>query len=67
MTHYAQIKNGKVQNIIVLEDPNLKSLFGKGFDALVEITQEPGHCQIGWNHDSKTNRFFPDPSKETES
>jgi len=48
---YAQIKNNKVQNTIVLEDASLESTFAQGFDVLVRIdnlTPQPG---IGWSYD----------------
>lgn len=35
---YAQIKNGMVQNIIVIEDTNLLPLFSQGFDSLIDVT-----------------------------
>lgn len=48
---YAQIKNGIVQNTIVLNDASLESMFEEGFDALVRVDNlnpEPG---IGWAYD----------------
>lgn len=56
---YAQIKNGNIANVIILEDLSLKSLFGSesGYDAFVRVDQlnpEPG---IGWAYDYDSGHF----------
>lgn len=51
---YGQIKNGVIQNTIVLEDANLSSLFAIGFDFCIRIdnlTPIPG---INWNYNGTT-------------
>jgi hypothetical protein len=35
--HFAQIKNGIIQNIIVLDDMSLESVFSQGFDYFIRI------------------------------
>jgi hypothetical protein len=55
---YAQISNGVIQNIIVLDDPTLEPLFVKGFDYLIRIDNlNPQPC-MGWNY-NPTNGFSP--------
>lgn len=47
---YAQITQGTVQNVIVLNDASLESLFLSGYDSLIRVDQlspEPG---IGWTY-----------------
>jgi hypothetical protein len=48
---YAQILNGVVQNVIILNDTSLISLFSQGFDYLIEVSQTPGSPGIGWLYD----------------
>lgn len=48
---YAQIKENRVHNIIVLEDESLKSLFKQGFDELVRIDNLDPIPHIGWYFD----------------
>lgn len=55
---YAQIKNGLIQNTIVLNDASLESMFAEGYDALIRVdnlSPEPG---IGWAYDG-TNFHAP--------
>lgn len=43
--YYAQIKDGEVKNVIVLDDPTLISLFSEGYDAFIDVSdmqQRPG-------------------------
>lgn len=54
---YAQIKNGIVQNTIVLDDLSLEPLFAQGFDYFLcidDIQPSPG---IDWNYDGQ--QFSP--------
>jgi len=48
---YAQIKNGKVQNTIVLMDTSLVSQFSEGFDYFIEIDQLSPVPGVGWGYD----------------
>lgn len=48
---YAQILNGIIQNIIVLDDPNISSLFSQGFDYFIRIDNLSPTPQIGWLYD----------------
>lgn len=59
MMKYAQIKNDKIQNVIVLEDPSLKLLFGieMGFQALVKIDSLDVCPGIGWDYNSDSASF----------
>ena len=68
MATYAQIKNGKVVNIIVLNDPELIPHFTKGFDELVEYKMDVGGPGPGWHYQKKKdslileeNPFIPPP------
>jgi hypothetical protein len=56
---YAQILAGVIQNIIVLDDPTLISLFTEGFDYCIEIDSLSPQPGIGWLYDG-TN--FTDPN-----
>jgi len=55
--NYAQIKNGIVENIIVLEDDSLIQTFSDGFDSFVVVDGMDPMPQIGWGYDG-TN-FVP--------
>lgn len=57
---YAQISNGIVVNVIVLNDQTLVSLFSQGFDYFIEVDQLPGSPGIGWTYDG--NNFYPPQS-----
>lgn len=48
---YAQIKNGIIQNTIVLEDSSLQSVFAQGFDAFVRVDNLSPEPAIGWSYD----------------
>lgn len=67
---YAQILNGKIVNVIVLNDDDLVSTFSEGFDFLIEIEQNPGDPGIGWRYDQDTGFSSPpstileDPDEE---
>ena len=56
---WAQILNGVVVNIIVLNDTTLIPIFTQGFDYLIEIDQLTPQPGIGWTYDG-TN--FTQPS-----
>lgn len=48
---FAQIKDRKVINIIVLDDESLVPLFKEGFDHLVRIDHLEPVPHIGWHFD----------------
>jgi len=48
---YAQIKDGVVNNTIVLDDETLASVFSKGFDYLVRIDLLSPCPGPGWLYD----------------
>lgn len=47
----AQVKNGIVMNIIVLDDASLAPLFTEGFDSLIRVDQLQPYPSIGWTYD----------------
>jgi hypothetical protein len=51
---YAQILSGSVQNIIVLNDSSLLSLFSAGFDYLIRIDNLDPIPQMGWLYDGSS-------------
>ena len=55
---YAQIKGGKIVNIVVLGDANLVATFGAGFDAFVQIDTLNPMPAIGWTY---SNGVFAAP------
>jgi hypothetical protein len=57
--NYAQIKNGQVENIIVLEDDSLIAHFSDGFDYFVSVDGLDPMPRLGWSYDG-TN-FIPTP------
>lgn len=57
---YAQIKDGVVQNLIILNDAALESLFSQGFDALVNVTGT--QVGIGWTYEAPDT--FNPPAEE---
>jgi hypothetical protein len=58
--NYAQIANGSVQNVIVLEDDSLIDHFTQGFDYLIPLDGLDPMPQIGWLYDG-TNFSAPAP------
>lgn len=56
---YAQVKDSKIVNVIILDDESLKPLFLEGFDYLVEISLDPGDPAIGWSYDPNSQTFSP--------
>lgn len=54
---YAQIKNGSVKNIILLDNPLLETIFLEGFDYLVRIDNLNIIPSKDWNYDG--NNFSP--------
>jgi len=56
---YAQIKNGKIQNTIVLIDTSLIVTFSQGFDYFIEIDSLLPIPGIGWSYDGTS--FSPPP------
>ena len=57
--NYAQIKNGQVENIIVLEDASLIGLFSEGYDYFIEVDGLDPMPRLGWGYDG--NNFIPTP------
>lgn len=60
---YAQIKDGVVSNIIVLNDEQYIPLFSQGFDELLRVDQLLPYPSPGWTYDGQD--FFP-PEQEEE-
>jgi hypothetical protein len=58
--NYAQIANGSIQNVIVLEDDSLLDHFTQGFDFLIPLDELDPTPQIGWLYDG-TNFTAPAP------
>lgn len=58
---YAQIKNGIIENRIVLDDPKLEPLFLEGFDFLVRVDNLEPQPNIGWTYDGV--KFHPSEEK----
>lgn len=48
---FAQIKNGIIQNTIVLEDLSLESMFSQDFDYFIQIDNISPTPGIGWTYD----------------
>lgn len=63
MAYYAQIKNGIVENVIVLNDSNLESTFSAGFDHFINLgdTRDVDQPGPGWTYDG--DNFSP-PEEE---
>ena len=65
---YAQIQNGLVMNVILLDDPSILSLFminpvdGTQFDFVVRIDQLSPVPQIGWSY---LPPVYPNPATFT--
>jgi len=55
---YAQIKDGIVKNIIVLDDVSLLPLFLEGFDFIIEVSEEPGSPGRRWGY-TEQDGFTP--------
>lgn len=50
---YAQIKDGIICNIVVLEDESILSQLSYGYDAVIEVSSDPGSPGIGWSWDGQ--------------
>lgn len=50
---FAQIKDGLIVNVIVLDDQSLLPLFSQDFDNIIPIDNKPGSPAIGWSYDPK--------------
>lgn len=61
---YAQIKNGILQNCIILEDESLKDMFSQEFDFLINLDGLDPCPGIGWNYDEQN---FTPPSEGEEN
>lgn len=63
---YAQIKNGVVTNIIILEDQSLLPYFSENFDQVINISSFVPEPEIGWTYNNgnfaqaSTVEVFPD-------
>lgn len=53
MKIYAQIKDGVIQNTIVLDQPELLPLFTQHFDSIVQLTEDEVRPGIGWTYDGR--------------
>lgn len=67
---YAQIKDGEIKNIIVLDDRVYKPLLLEGFDYLKRIDNRDPIPMIGDLYDEESNTFSspqiePDASDDT--
>lgn len=48
---FAQIKDGFIVNMIVLEDSSLLPLFSQDFDDVIQVDNKPGSPAVGWSYD----------------
>ena len=55
---YAQIKDGAIKNVIVLNDAGLVSLFEVGFDYCLRIDDLDPVPKMGWEYDSGTDTYI---------
>lgn len=60
---YAQIKNNKIMNTIVVDSSTPLALFSEGYDALLRIDDKTPVPGIGWNFDQES---FTPPIIESE-
>lgn len=60
---YAQIKNSKVENIIIINDESLVSLFGEGFDEIVSVEDADPRPGPGWFYEDE--EFAPPVEQES--
>jgi hypothetical protein len=61
---YSQIRNGIIENQIILEDPSLEPLFREGFDALIRTDNVTPTPSIGWSWDGEQ---FKEPELNEEN
>lgn len=61
---YAQIKNSKVENLIIIEDSSLLSLFLNGFDYIIRVDNLNPQPGPGWSYDG-VNFSAPIPQVDT--
>lgn len=61
---FAQINNNIVQNVIVLNDSSISSMFSAGYQYFVQVDQLVPQPEIGWTYDG-TNFFAPMPTGPT--
>lgn len=57
---YAQIKNGVVENTIVLDDLSIYGLFLTGYDHLIRIDEMVPQPGIGWLYDGNGFTYVKD-------
>lgn len=50
---YAQIKDGIVQNTIVLDDPSLEGVFSQGYDYFLRVDNLDSQPGVGWSYDGQ--------------
>lgn len=50
---FAQVLNGTVQNVILLNDASLIPLFSKGYDSFIDVTNIPQYPSPGDSYDGK--------------
>lgn len=61
---FAQIKNGIVENCIVLEDESLIDVFKEDFDFFINIDEISPQPSIGWLYDAGNNTFTNEATKD---
>lgn len=68
---YAQIKDGTVRNVILLDDLSISHLFSDGFDYFIDVTAMSPRPEIGWSYVDETfsrvETVGPDPLVGTAS
>lgn len=63
---YAQIKDGKVKNTIVIDDVSLLHLFTEGFDYCLKIDDVEPQPGVGWGYDEGSDSYtLPPPPPNT--
>lgn len=58
---FAQVKDGIVKNIVVLDDMGLAPLFSEGFDYFIRVDQIPNYPGPGDSYDGVNFARQPDP------
>lgn len=68
---YAQIKDGTVRNVILLDDLSISHLFSDGFDHFIDVSAFSPRPEIGWTYVDDTfarvEAVGPDPFVGTAS
>lgn len=61
---FAQIKDGIVQNCIVLNDTDIQDLFLEGYDFLIQVDDLDPQPGIGYSYDGVNFTAPPNPPPE---